>query len=226
MEQVRSEFKTLRVADKVPYLRKVISSLTDNTALQNVYPSAQHMTVATDSIEQLESEVNQLNVDLSEKNEALRKARARAGKLSKMQAKSGSLIADGDGEVLRSSGLTVYDTSVHGKRAIPKPKPRPKPMNKVVGLGVTGIDEGGLVELTWEKETDATSYVIQYSEADDGSKPWETFDYSVKTTFKDHVKIVRDPEEPLNRPLYYFRVAALGKLGAGRWSDVAWKHLL
>ncbi len=108
----------------------------------------------------------------------------------------------GDPAKIQSAGMQVQA----GKQP-------PAPMPKVEDLSATGGDLTGECDLNHKPVKNKKSYIVQVSPDPITSTSWTQVGLPTKSTFT--VTGLNSGDK------YWFRVAAVGSLGAGPWSDPA-----
>ncbi len=108
--------------------------------------------------------------------------------------------SDGDEARILTSGMLVAE-----KRGAPQPVGTPQ---NLIALHSDGFEDA---PVEWEPTKGARAYCIQQTTTPDVETSWTITGIAVKSKF--HVTELEKAKE------YWFRVAAVGSLGQGQWSD-------
>ncbi len=114
---------------------------------------------------------------------------------------------DGDAAKIESAGF--------GVKAAPAP---PQPVAQILNVKVTFTGMPGHSEVRWKRETNADAYVVERSADPITSTSWDNVGTVAEARYEGNGAI---PGQK-----YWYRVAAVNRLGQGPWSEPALRPVM
>lgn len=200
MAQAKLDLSGTSIPDKIQIMRKIVASMTGNANFAAPTPALTDVTAAIDTLETAAQEAQQARNAAKAKTGVQNGADEALSTLANALAGYVDAASEGDEEKILSSGMGVRSKAS---------KPRELEAPVMAGSQVTQI--AGELELRWTAVKGARTYLIERTSDALGAAGWSNGDSATRT--KATVKNLT----PGTR--YSFRVAAVGPLGTGPWSE-------
>ena len=203
MTKVKQELRKKNTSELVDYSNNVVTNMTGNENFATPNPSLADVTAAATSVTTANNDVETLKAQLQNKQVILDQKIETLVSLMTSLGTYVDNISDGNEAIITSAGMDV----VKDRTSATLP-------SKVTSLIASVSDNAGEISLKWDKDSMAKSYIIEIAE-DATTLSWQTNMVSTKirATIKDLTSAVK----------YHIRVAAVGSVGQGSWSDTVSK---
>ena len=198
MARVKQGFSRLTVPAQIERGRLIVTKLTGNAAFPTPNPTLVTLTTAIDA---LETAYNDSRGRDHVKVELMRFRRAEMLGLFVSEGGYVQTTSAGDAELILSTGFDVVNRG---------PKP---PVGKILNLRVAQGSVGGTLKLEWNKDDSALVYIIQIC-----PDPFSEANFITKAAITQTKFTVSGLTVGTK---YWFRVAGIGPLGSGDWSEPA-----
>jgi hypothetical protein len=204
MAKVKLNFQKLVMPEKIARARLIVEKITGNAAtFPNPVPALADVTAAINAAEQAYNDALEARA-LSKQRTA--ELSLREDELEEMVGRLASFVdtaSEGKEEVILSAGMDVRAPSIASN--VPPGNP--------TGLAATLGDNEGQIDVSWNFDSLARSYILQISPNPPTENSWTQA--AVVTTSSTTVKNLTSGVK------YWFRVAAVGAGGQSGWSDPA-----
>ena len=200
MAKVKLNLQNYSITELFEFARNIVTAMTGNADFPTPDPALAAVTTAADD---LETAYNGSQVARQDSQEKTTTMYDKKEAISKLVTRLGLYVENtsgGDEAIIQGAGMDVRATTgASGPPAVPQ------------ALSATAGDMEGEIDLQWEPESRAKSYIIQQSIDPPGT--WSQA--GVVTKSKHSVQNLTSGDK------YWFRVAAVGTAGQSGWSDPA-----
>ena len=200
MATVKLEINRANLSAKIQILRSIVSQMTNNPHFPSPAPALADVTTAINALETAANEASAARAEAKRKTALQNSAETTLDSLAAALAGYVDAASEGDAEIILSSGM--------GVRSKPS-KPQPMTAPEMAGSELTQV--AGELLLRWSRVAGAYTYLIERTTDPAAVAGWTNGDSATRT------KAVVKGLTPGTR--YSFRVAAVGPLGTGPWSE-------
>jgi hypothetical protein len=199
MAKVKLELSKKNTAEKTALGNNVVTNMTGNEnfpapnpTLDTLKTSITNMTIASDEVEVARKTV-QVKLSILYQQESIFD-----GVITQMGAYVDN-VSNGDEAIILSAGMDVQKEK--GLASLP---------DKITSVNATSGDNAGEIDLSWDKSYNAKSYVVEIAV---NTTPLEWKHALISTKSKAELTGL------ITGTSYQIRVAAVGSVGQGPWSD-------
>lgn len=200
MVKVKLELRKKSPAEKIDFGKSVVTKMTGNATFATPNPPLASITTAITNLSAATAEVVAARKTVEVKMIAAALAESTLDSLLTQEGNYVENISNGDEAKILSAGMDVK------KEASSTSMP-----NKVASVNATIGDNAGEIDLSWDKIEGAKSYVVETALSSMDPLEWKHM--VVSTRSKAEVGTLKSGAS------YHLRVAAVGSVGQGPWSD-------
>lgn len=200
MSKVKLELSKKTAAQKIDFGKTVVTKMTGNATFATPNPPLASITTAITNLSAATAEVVAARKTVEVKMIAAALAESTLDSLLTQEGNYVENISNGDEAKILSAGMDVKREA--SSTSMP---------NKVASVNATIGDNAGEIDLSWDKIEGAKSYVVETALSSMDPLEWKHM--VVSTRSKAEVNTLKSGAS------YHLRVAAVGSIGQGPWSD-------
>ena len=201
MAKVKLELSKKTSAQKIDLGKTIVTKLTGNATFATPNPTLTAVTTAINNLSAATADLVSARKTVEVKATAVELAEAALNSILTQLGNYVENISNGDEVKILSAGMDVRkDASATG--SLP---------DKVASVNATIGDSAGEIVLSWDKVSGAKSYVVETALSSMDPMEWKHM--LVSTRSKAEVGTLKSGSS------YHIRVAAVGSVGQGPWSD-------
>ncbi|PZX17832.1 fibronectin type III domain protein [Breznakibacter xylanolyticus] len=201
MSKVKLELSKKTAAQKIDLGKTIVSKMTGNATFATPNPPLAAITTAITNLSAATAEVVAARKTVEVKMIAAKLAESTLDSLLTQEGNYVENISNGDEAKILSAGMDVRKDA---SAAVALP-------DKVASVNATIGDSAGEIDLSWDKIEGAKSYVVETALSSMDPLEWKHM--VVSTRSKAEVNTLKSGVS------YHLRVAAVGSVGQGPWSD-------
>lgn len=202
MAKIKLNLSRLSISAKLDLAKQIVNAMTGNTNFATPNPTLAQITTAADNLEAARSELLALRAEARNKTVIQEQLEDALAKLLTQLAAYVENISGNNPVIITSAGMDVKATAAPTG-----------PLAPPAAFNTTSGDSDGEIDLGWNSDPGAKSYVIEMSTQGPPNAVWT----QAKTTTKSKESITGLQ----SGTRYWFRVAAIGATGQSGWSDIS-----
>lgn len=202
MATIKLNLSKLSITGKLDLARQIVQAMTGNSNFNTPNPTLAQITTAADSLEAARNEVLALRAEAKNKTVVQSQLEDALDKLLTQLASYVENISASDPAIITSAGMDIKAAATPAGQLAPPS-----------AFTTTSGDADGEIDLSWNSDPGAKSYVVELSTQAPPSAVW--------TNAKTTVKSTETLTGLQSGTRYWFRVAAVGVSGQSAWSDIS-----
>ncbi len=199
MAKVKLELSKKNTSEKAVLGNKVVTNMTENPNFPNPNPTLDVLRTATDNMSSAANEVEAARKTVQVKMSLLSQQESIFDGVITQMGTYVDNTSNGDEAIILSAGMDIQ------KEKSPASLP-----DKITSVNATSGDSAGEIDLSWDRVNNAKSYVVETA-INATSLEWKHALISTKSK--------AELTGLTTGAAYQIRVAAVGSLGQGPWSD-------
>ena len=204
MAQIKLNFSRLSIPEKIARARQIVASMTGNAHFSAPQPPLSAITAAADDLEVAAADAQTARQAAKTKTTIQNSKEDVLDRIVSQEAGYVYAVSGGDEAIVQSAGMDVR--AAPGTVAIPAPPQ---------ALSATAGDHDGQMDLSWDPQIGAATYVLETSPDPPTATSWNHAGVSTRSTFT--------LTGLLSGSRIWMRVAAVNPAGQSGWSDPATK---
>lgn len=205
MAKIRLNLSRLSVAEKIAKAKQIVAAMTGNPNFTAPSPPLPEVATAATELQTAAGASATAKQTLKETTAVQNDKEATIDQLLTRLAGYVESVAGSDEQVILSAGMDVRAPSVSTTERPPQPQ----------ALAATAGDRDGEIDLSWESVSGAKSYAVEQSGDPVTPNSWQHAGVSTRS--------LHTAAGLTSGTRYWFRVAAINKVGQSGWSDPAMK---